>query len=364
MKKVKAGIIGTGYTIGIAKQHVEAYHANEQAELVAMYDRIPGRAAAWAEEKKITGVTICGSLEELFAKVDAVSICTPNHTHIDLAIRAIEAGKHVICEKPYALSCEEGQLAVTCAKAHPGIVTAIGFNYREIPAIRYMKEIMDSGKMGPVFYCRQELGGSRIANPSEVKLEWRMQEKLSGTGALADFGCHMLDLADYLLSGTQGKICEVQAMCSTMIPERTLLDDENRKGAVTNDDCAVFNGKMENGTLLSFVSCRIGMPRQMMEIIGAGGMMLFHGNPNEVEVCFKDQNSGYAGTKREVIQVPEEFKGEEGHKGLVNEFIDAIIHGKQAVRNLERGLYIQSILDTLKRSADEGKALKLEGNKG
>jgi predicted dehydrogenase len=359
MQKVRVGIIGTGYTIGIAEHHIKAYRANERAELVAVYDIQPGRAAEWLAKKKIAEVAVCDSLTELFSKVDAVSICTPNHTHIALTIQAIEAGKHVICEKPYALSYEEGLQAVQCAQAHPGVVAAIGFNYREIPAVKYLKQMIDSGKIGKVFYCRQELGGSRIADPTGVKLEWRMQEALSGSGALADFGCHMLDLADYLLSPTQGKICEVQAIRSTLIPERLMIGEE-RPGVVTNDDCAAFNAKMSGGTLLTFLASRIGLPRQMLEMVGEGGMLIFNGNPNEVEVWLKDKRGGYDSKNRHVVPVPDELKGEEGHKGLVNEFIAAILDETPVARNLERGLYIQYLLDLFRKSAQEGRSVTLQ----
>ncbi len=357
MNKVRIGIIGTGYTVGIAKAHVNAYKANDRAVLTALYDIMPGRAAEWAQKNALEGLKICESLEELFDRVDAVSICTPNNTHADLIIKALEAGKHLICEKPFSVNCEEGQRAVECANQHPGLVALIGFTYREIPAIKYMKKIIDEGKIGKVFTCRQILGGSRIANPTGVELEWRMQEPLSGTGALADFGCHMLDLADYLLSGTQGKIKEVNAMTNTFITERKLIGQDG-KGKVTNDDSAVFCVRMESGALLSLVTSRIGTPRQMMEIVGEGGMIIFNGNSEEIEVQLKDKLGGYAGSM-EKVKVPDEFKGEEGHKGLVNEFIAAILDGKQVVRNLDRGMYIQYILDTLKKSADEGKTIVL-----
>lgn len=358
MSKIRVGIIGTGYTVGIARAHVEAYNVNERTELTALYDIIPGRAAEWAQKSSLRGVKICESLEEIFSMVDAVSICTPNSTHVELTIKAIEAGKHVICEKPFATSYEEGKRAVEYQKNHPGIVALIGFNYREIPAIKYIKKLIDDGIIGRVFICRQELGGTRIADPTGVKLEWRMQEKLSGTGALADFGCHMLDLADYLLSGSQGKISEVSAMLNTFITQRTIIG-EDRKGPVTNDDCAVFNAKMQGGALLSFVSSRIGVPRQMMEIVGEGGMIVFSGKKDQVEIMLKDKKSGYGNARFEVIDVPNEFKGEEGHKGLVNEFTAAILDGKPVVRSLERGLYIQYLLDMLKKSADEGRVVKL-----
>jgi predicted dehydrogenase len=358
MKEVKVGIIGTGFTIGIAKNHVDAYEANGRAELVALYDIIPGRSAEWAKKYSLKDVKICESVEELLSIVDAVSICTPNSTHVDLTIKALEAGKHVICEKPFTTSYEEGVRAVECAKKHPELIAMIGFNYREIPAVKYMKKMIDEGKMGKVYFCRQELGGHRIANPTGVFLEWRMQEQLSGTGALADFGCHMLDLTDYLLADSQGKISEVSAMTNTFIKERTIIG-EDRKGPVTNDDCAVFNAKTEGGTLLSFVSSRMGVSKHMLEINAEGGMMSFYGDRNKVYVMLKDKNSGYGSTTVEEIHVPEEMKGEEEHKGLINDFIAAILDGKTIDRNLERGLYIQYILDSLRKSADEGRNVAL-----
>lgn len=358
MSKIKVGIIGTGYTIGIARDHVEAYKANKRTELTALYDIVPGRAYEWAQKASLQGVKICESLEELLSMVDAVSICTPNSTHVELTVKAIESGKHVICEKPFATSYEEGKKAVEFHKNYPGVIALIGFNYREIPAIRYIKKLIDDGVIGKVYTYRQELGGIRIADPTGVKLEWRMQEKLSGAGALADFGCHMLDLADYILSDSQGKISEVSAMLNTYITERTIIN-EDRKGPVTNDDCAVFSAKMHCGTLLSFVASRIGVPKHMMEIVGEGGMIVFSGKSDQIEIVLKDKKSGYGNFRFDVVNVPDEFKGEEGHKGLVNEFTDAILDGKPVVRSLERGLYIQRLIDMLKKSADEGRIVKL-----
>lgn len=361
MKKVKVGIIGTGFTIGIAKNHVDAYKNNARAELVAFYDIIPGRAAEWAEKKEIKDVVICNTLEELYEMVDAVSICTPNCEHVDLTINAIEAGKHVICEKPFTTSYEEGKRAVNCAKEHHDIVYMISFNYREIPAIKYMKKIIDEGKIGKVFTVRQKLGAARIANPIDVKLEWRMQKELSGTGALADFGCHMLDLVDYLLAETQGKICEVNAILNTAITERTIIGEEDKKGPVTNEDSAVINGKMESGALLTFLSSRISRPGHFLEISGEGGTLTYDSTKGGdiVEVWLKDKMGKYKKEDMKVVEVPDHLLGEEGHKGLINEFIEGILDGKEIKRNLERGLYIQYLLEMLEKSAIEGKIIKL-----
>ena len=142
MEKIKVGIVGTGYTVGIAANHVNGYLQNPGCILTALYDIIPGRAAKWAEEKKLN-VEICSSYDELLDKVDAVSICTPNYSHVDLAVRAMEKGKHLLCEKPLSLDSESSVPAVSLARCC-STVAMIGFSYRGIPAVRYMRKILKS----------------------------------------------------------------------------------------------------------------------------------------------------------------------------------------------------------------------------
>jgi predicted dehydrogenase len=355
MKKVRVGIVGTGYTIGIAEAHVKAYLANENAQLTALYDIIPGRAKEWAEKKELKGVTICNSYEELLNLVDAVSICTPNNTHADLSIQALEAGKHVLCEKPISNTVEGAERMAACAEAHPELVNMTGFCYRGIPAIAYMKHLIDEGKIGKIFGCTHQLGGGRIANPEGVLLEWRMQKDLSGSGALADFGSHMLDLTDYLLRDTEGEIKEVTALLTTSIKERNLIGAEG-KGPVTNDDTAAFAVKMENGAVSTFFSNRLGISCHRWEIIGEGGMLIYNGNDNKIQMNLKDKNGSYTGKE---VEVPEEFKVPDRFHEEINEFIDNILKGKQSTRDFKRGLYIQKILAALERSAEEGRTIKL-----
>jgi predicted dehydrogenase len=306
MKKVKVGIVGTGYTVGIAGAHAKAYLANENVESIALYDIVPGRAKEWAEKRELKGVTICDSYEELLNLVDAVSICTPNNTHADLSIQALEAGKHVLCEKPISDTVEGAERMVKCAESHPELVDMTGFCYRGIPAIAYMKHLIDEGKIGKIFGCAQQLGGGRIANPEGVLLEWRMQKDLSGTGALADFGSHMLDLTDYLLRDTEGEIKEVTALLTTSIKERNLIGAEG-KGPVTNDDTAAFAVKMENGAVSTFFSNRLGTSGHRWEVVGEGGMLIYYADDNKLWMNLKDKNASFTG-KLEEVEVPEEFK--------------------------------------------------------
>lgn len=359
MKNVKVGIVGTGYTIGIAKQHVKAYKANEKCELVALFDKVEGRAKEWADKQELENITICETYEQMLDMVDAVSICTSNDAHGELSIKAIESGVHVLCEKPMSTKIDDAKEMVKCAKNHTELVNMIGFCYRGIPAIKYMKSIIDQGKIGKIYGFRQCLGGGRIANKTGVMLEWRMQKKYSGTGALADFGSHMIDLVDYLLKDTEGPIKELTAISSISINERKKIDDEGM-GAVTNDDTTIFMTKLENGAAGTFYSSRLGTRGHSLEIIGEGGMLTYEHEDKELVINLKEKDGGYNGKKEQHVTVPEEFIVESKFHEEINEFIDNIINNKQSERDFSRGLYIQELLEVLQTSADERKTIILD----
>ena len=114
MEKIRVGIVGTGYTVGIAGNHAKGYLQNPGCVLTAVCDIVPGRAAQWAKEKNLE-VEICSDYDELLEKVDAVSICTPNYAHGELAVRAMEKGKHLLCEKPLSIDSESSVRAVSIA---------------------------------------------------------------------------------------------------------------------------------------------------------------------------------------------------------------------------------------------------------
>lgn len=358
MNKIRVGIIGTGYTVGIAAMHVTGYqHMKDDCALVALYDIEQGRAAQWAQEKKLTDVVICSSVDELLDMVDAVSLCVPNDQHVPLLLKAFEKGKHVLCEKPISVNADTAQAALDAEPQDK--IHMLGFSYRGIPALRYMKQVIDEGKLGRVFTYRETLGGNRIANP-DVKLEWRMREDTSGTGALADFGCHMIDLCDWLLHKTQGSICEACGMYGRSITERADIRSGKLK-PVTNDDSASFSLRLQNGTIASFVASRLGVARHTLEIYGEGGMMLFRDDrPNEVEQWFKPLNAGYDfSTKAEIIQVPDSFITAPWQNAEFEEFIAAIRFNHKPDRSLARGLYIQKIVDAVAGACEAGSTVEI-----
>jgi predicted dehydrogenase len=122
--------------------------------------------------------------------VDAVMICTPPDTHLEIAGEAMKAGKHVLCEKPLALSVEEAEKMVGLAKRN-SIVLKCGFNHRYHPAIKQLKEWIDNGKLGKIYFARARYGhGGR----SQYEQNWRSQKERAGGGQLMEHGIHVLDL--------------------------------------------------------------------------------------------------------------------------------------------------------------------------
>ena len=358
---VRIGIIGCGNTIGIARNHIAAYKCCKDAQITAVYDLLEGRAQDYVKNLELTDAVACSSLEQLFSLCDAVSICTPNATHTELTVAALKANKHVLCEKPFAPTPEECCEAVRYAKLSDK-VAMIGLCYRDIPGLVFMKQLIDEGKLGRIFFVREEQGGDRIANPN-VKLEWRMQADLSGPGALADFGSHMMDICDYLLRDCCGEIREISCMESTVIPEREIIGRPGKLGAVTNDDVACWICRTTGGTLYSFTASRVGASF-LLEIVGEGGKVIFDGaKPFQLTLQLKAHDGGYASAP-EVVPVPEScYGGDENAPRIpfainfyyeIRQFLDAIQYGKESLLTMERGLYIQSLIQAAQDSADMG----------
>lgn len=363
---VKIGIIGVGNTIGIARNHIDAYNRCPDAVVTAVYDIRSERAQQTIDEMELHDAKACTSLEELFRLCDAVSICTPNATHVELTVLALKAGKHVLCEKPFSPTPEECDEAVKYAEL-TGKVCMIGLCYRDIPGFVYMKQLIDAGKLGRIFFVREEQGGDRIANPN-VQLEWRMQKGLSGPGALADFGSHMMDICDYLLRNSCGPIEQIQCMQSTCIPERERIHQPGQYGAVTNDDVACWNCRTTGGVLYSFLASRVGATF-LLEIVGEGGKMIFDGaNPFQLTLQLKEKNNGYA-SRPAVVPVPEECFGGDANAPRIpfainfyyeiRQFLDAIQGGKPSKLTFERGRYIQTLIDAAQFAADSGEMVSV-----
>ena len=184
---VRIGIIGSG---GIAGAHANAYKQMPDVSVVAVADVIPGKAAAFVETRGLQGARAYDDHRQLLElDIDGVSVCTPNVAHHRTAVDALRAGKHVLTEKPMAVTLEQAVEMARTAK-HTGKILTIGFQPRYEPNMQLIKRIVQSGELGKVYYVETG-GGRRRGMPGGTFI----RKDLAGAGAMADIGCYSLDLA-------------------------------------------------------------------------------------------------------------------------------------------------------------------------
>ena len=192
-KKMRIGIIGCGW---IAGSHIKSYLNQPDVEIVAGADLVPGKAKAFMEKYGIEGAkTDYAShkemLEDKSLNLDAVSICTYNRQHAQPAIDALNAGVHVLLEKPFTVTLDEAVEVMKAEKAS-GKVLSIGFQPRMDENMKNIKKIVDSGVLGQIYYI-QTGGGRRRGIPTPFGTTF-IEDATAGIGALGDIGCYSLDL--------------------------------------------------------------------------------------------------------------------------------------------------------------------------
>ena len=192
-KKVRVGIIGTGW---IADSHIIALKKQPDVEIVAGADIIPGKAKAFFEKHGVEGVKTdykdgAEMVNDKSLALDAVSICTYNRQHAPCAIQALEAGVHVLLEKPFTVTLDEA-VEVMRAEKKSGKVLSIGFQPRLDDNMIMVKDVVQSGVLGQIYYI-QTGGGRRRGIPTPFGTTF-IEDKTAGLGALADIGCYSLDM--------------------------------------------------------------------------------------------------------------------------------------------------------------------------
>lgn len=201
-KKLRVGIVGAGLQ---GRRRARAVLAAGRAEIAVVADVDRQAAAELAAE---TGAVFTTVWEEVIAAdVNAVLICTPPHLHAPIAVAAAGAGKHVLCEKPLARNCVEGQRMVEAARAG-GVVLKCGFNLRHHPGIRQARVWIDGGEIGEAVFLRLCYG---IGGRPGYEQEWRARAEINGGGQLMDQGMHALDLCRYFL----GEFTTVKGVVAT-----------------------------------------------------------------------------------------------------------------------------------------------------
>ena len=201
------------------------------------------------------------SWEELVTRDDIqiIDITAPSNAHKEIAIAAARHGKHIFCEKPLALTLEDAEEMLEAVTA-AGVKHMVGFNYRRVPAIMLIKQMIDSGKLGKIYHFRGTYLQDYIIDPN-FPLVWRLRKEIAGSGSLGDLGAHTIDLARWLV----GEFDEVVGMSETFIKERPCPQKwldlvppvlKMRSWEVTVDDATAFLARFKNGALGTFEATR------------------------------------------------------------------------------------------------------------
>jgi predicted dehydrogenase len=220
------------------------------------------------------------------AEIDLVDVVTPNNVHAEHAIAALEAGKHVACEKPLANTLDSARQMVEAAARAKGR-TFVWYNYRRCPAVAFAHQLCRQGKLGRIYQIR----GSYMqdwAGP-DTPLMWRFEGEVSGTGSLGDLCAHTIDMARFITGDEVGEI--IGATMETVIKERAILETgggeisgrgaatSQRKGPSTVDDIVLFLARMQSGALASFEATRLSTGYKnanRLEIHGEKGAIRFN----------------------------------------------------------------------------------------
>lgn len=301
--------------------------------------------------------------------VAVVSIAAPNHLHSAPAIAALEAGKHVWCEKPMAPSLAEAEAMAAAAEAAPGR-TLLGYNYVQNPALGHARRLLAEGAIGRVFHARFSMDEDFMADPAEP---WGLKsDRRSGYGVLDDFGCHLASLAHFLL----GEIAAVSALAARPYESRSLTEaaegpeDGTERRAVETDDLAGALLRFRSGASGLFAMSRAAWGRKgslRIELHGDRGMIAFDQERlNELELYRADEDAATSGFRR-ILTSPAHppygaFIPAPGHNLGFNDLkvIEArhllrVIAGEEEpIYDFRRGLALERVVHALARSAESG----------
>ncbi|WP_405772177.1 Gfo/Idh/MocA family oxidoreductase [Streptomyces sp. NBC_00080] len=263
-------VVGFGW---MGRVHTQAYarvrhHYPRLAlrpELVSVAEEVPGRADEAAEQFGFASATRDWREVAADPRVRAVSITAPNFLHREIGVAMAEAGKHVWIEKPVGLTPPDAR-AVADAVAEAGVQGAVGFNYRNAPAVEAARDLIASGELGTVTHVRLRLFSDYAAHPDGA-LTWRYERERGGSGVLGDLASHGVDLARFLL----GDITSLTADTAVFVPERARptgataghsLAVGGELGPVENEDYVNCLLRFASGARGVLEACRVSVGEQ------------------------------------------------------------------------------------------------------
>ena len=369
MKPIGVGVIGTGF---MGKAHSIAYSASASVfgtglrpNLEIVCDLSPERASQRATDLGFSRYSADWNDVVNDDAVELISICTPNDTHAEIAIAALNAGKHVWCEKPMSTNLADSAAMAAAAKTSSG-KTIVGYNYTKNPAVTHARRLIESGVIGEVagFFCRYDVDNEADGNRP---WSWRMSRDQSGTGANGDVLCHVISVAHYLTGSTISRVVGDYAIIHK---ERTDPDNAKATKTVDNDDMVSALVHFENGVHGHIGASRVTWGRKCglrWEVQGTKGTITFDQERlNELQLFTKQDDPATDGF-RTILTGPQHppysaFLPNGGHSlGYMDvkicelhDLLTSIETGDKIWPDFDSALIIEKAMDAVDRSAMSG----------
>lgn len=292
--------------------------------------------------------------------VDVVDICVPGHLHAEIAVAALEAGKHVIVEKPLANTIVEAEKMVEVARTarSSGVRSMVGFNYRRVPALALARQHVADGRIGDVRQVRVSYLQDWLVD-ERAPMSWRLRRESAGSGALGDLGSHAIDQVRYLLGH---EVVGASGRTETFVGRRPGSDGVEE---VTVDDAAWATLLTSGGAVVSLEVSRMATARKnslQIEVFGSRGSLRFDlESLNELWVCL---DGAEFPTRLLVTEPDQPYVGGWWPPGHVlgwdhtfthqaADFLQAVAGGDDPTPSFEDGLAVQRVLAAIQRSAAE-----------
>jgi predicted dehydrogenase len=370
VRDVGIGIVGYGM---MGRAHAYGYRVAPHARTLPVRPRlraISGRdgaaveraARAFGVERAVTDWRAVVEAPD----VDIVDVCTPPGTHAEVVEAAVAAGKAVLCEKPLAATYADARRAAEAAR-RGGRPHAVGFNYRRLPALSLLKELVAEGRIGDVRLFRATWLSDEFLDP-QIPFDWRFDRTLGGT-TIADLGAHLVDLALWLV----GDVAEVQAQSATFTQSRSDPDSGGQR-AVEIDDASSALVRFVSGARGTLEMARVAPRRPCdftVEVNGSRGTLHFdYARLNELWLGDAADDDRLYGLRRIRAEHPQHpyaadwwpiGQGVGYGTSFVNQAADHLASWPDGpwTPDLEQGARVQAVCEAMERAAAEGRAVAL-----
>ncbi len=364
---LRIGVLGAGAWARGA--HLPGYRRDPRCRVVAIADPQVDLARDAAREFAIPHVAT--GHRELLQRddIDVVDVCTPSHTHHDLAVAALEAGKHVLCEKPVAYDFRDTQRANALASSK-GLKTKVGFTFRYSPAMQYMKALIDQGYVGTPFIFNGYEQNSQWLDPAVPlrQVDHTADPSEIQVSSLEGYGAPIIDLAMWFMNST---FVAVVGTMRNFVPER-IVRATGQMMRMNIDDGDIFLGEFSNGALGSIQTSFVTVgnyPGLEARVYGSEGALICR-LVEEFGVCETLKGAKPDAVEFRDIEIPQEFYPPEGspreswrtlfYANLISHFVTEILEDKNENQGtFEAGAQVQEVINAVERSFRERRWITL-----